>query len=71
MFLCILTIPSCLFHYILLTLTTINRWPEEAAYDPIENPTVPPVHAEDPTAIHVRGICETDDMAQTGQTIQS
>jgi hypothetical protein len=71
MFSYILTILSCLFHYILLTLTTVNRWPEEAAYDPNKNPTVSPVRAEDPMAIHVRGIHETDDVAQTGQMIQS
>ena len=31
-------------------------WPQEAAYLPDENLTVPPVRAEDPTAIHERGI---------------
>jgi hypothetical protein len=43
---------------------------EEAAYDPCEDPTAPPVRTEDPTAIHDRGIHEIDDMTQKEKTIQ-
>ena len=43
----------------------------KAASDPRESATAPSFPAEDPTAIHDRGIQETDDMAQRWQTVQS
>jgi hypothetical protein len=38
---------------------------------PLDNPTTPSVHTEDPASVHDRGICETDDMTQKWKTIQS
>jgi hypothetical protein len=38
---------------------------------PLDNPTAPFVHTEDPASLHDRGIRETDDMAQKWKTIQS
>jgi hypothetical protein len=36
----------------------------DTARHPLDNPTTPSVHTEDPTSVHDRGIYKTDDMAK-------